>query len=279
MNKPRVYRHSPLDYLWISMATIPVGILIFFTIFLGNDLTLAAMIGVPFLFIMLHEILFLSNSVTVSDTEITTKNILSEKTLAWREIQRVIGSTASIKLKNFDGDVAISISPQTPGCEEIIESLGAQRPDLFASPEFNFMERRLTVSMILGLVMLVFLGRSSYLNLQGESSYDSPWILYILFAVVIITFVATYLVSPKSIALEGNTLLIQYPFKETAWRANEIEAVQLRYANTRQKNFFVNVFLTCKKSVKIPSLGPGVIVTYLVLNGWHKRQTNHNFSV
>jgi hypothetical protein len=253
-----------------------MGGVLFIALFLEKDWTLAAVVGILSPLALVYLTIIISSSVTISDTEITSKHIFSEKTLDWREIQQVFGSEAGIKLKNFNGDVTVSISSHIPGYEEIIERVGEKRPDLFTLPEFNVMKRSQAVALLPVFVILAVLGLSGYLTLQD----DSPWILYFMFAVVIVSFGVAYLVSPKSVALEGNTLLIQYPFKETVWRADEIEAVQLKYHNTRHgKSFFVNLFLTSKKSVKISSLGPGVFVMYLVLKEWHKRQTAHKLSV
>jgi hypothetical protein len=276
MNEPRVYRQSPILYIFsiIVMAIF---------VFVMSPLSPFQWALTPFLIslvvgglFVIFSIYAMSRAIIVSDTEIASQQFWITRSLGWSEIQQVSGRGSGLKLKNIDSDVTVTLDAQIPGYEEVIEKIGEKRPDLFVSFEFNVMERSLTATVLPVIIVLVVISFSGFIAFQGSDT----WIPALFFVVIGIVVASTLLTAPQSVTLEGSTLVIKYLFKETAYRADEIESVNLSFQRTRNgRIYFAQLVLKNKKKVRISSLKPGTAVTYLVLKEWHKRQTAGKLSV
>lgn len=275
-NEPRVYRHSSLQVVLMIVAFSILGIgLVIAMAFVEFQYLLPALgvLGVTFMIALYSQTL----KTIISDSEISTQSLLGIKSLRWNEISRVSGSGNGIKLHNFDGDVTLAPSTQLPGYEEIIESIGSKRPDLFDPLEYREMKKGWPAWATI-LVFAIFFGGMILGFIFAFAS--TPNVSAALFlpagmsSILLIAFLVVVLSAPQAVTLNGNSLLISYLFKEKTVLADEISSVSLGFIQTRNgKNYFVQLNQPNKKALKISSLGPGLPILYLVLKNWHGKNS------
>jgi|GEM_PF-558613 len=265
----RTYKHPTV---LLALMVLVFGILAIVVLVTSNWkesyilIPFAGFLGVVFLILLFS----LSSSATISDTGISSQNLLGAKSLNWTEISRVSGSGYRIKLHNLDGDVTVAPSPQLPGYEEIVERIGIKRPDLFDPQESGRMTRNwmnLFAPLTFALVILVFAALSVFES--GEA-----WLAPLFFAIMAVTLWITVFSSPQSITIEGNSIFIKYLFNEKALPADEVESVQLMFQKSRNgKRYHIVIGLPGKKSVRISSMNPGLPIVYLTLKNWHEKNS------
>lgn len=274
MNEPRVFKNSPaIVVVIVIMFVILIGAIVFTTG--GEDSFIVLPLALFSLFIF--GLIFVANSakVTITDEDITAQNIFGSRTLRWSEIHRVSGRGYEIKLHNYDGDVTVHPSSGLPGYEQIVDIIGAKRPDLFSPQEFNEFRRGLLPFVMMAFVILLILGGMvvggfGILN----SSPDTP--IVSLMPLAIFLFIAVMiggmaLSIPRMVSLEGNSLYLKYLFSEKTIRADEIKYVQLWYTQSRNgKHYYVAVQLTNGKQIRLSGLGVSMPIAYLVLKNWHQ---------
>ncbi|HNE69317.1 MAG TPA: hypothetical protein PLE39_13115, partial [Anaerolineales bacterium] len=128
MNEPRVYKHSPIQFIILIVVMGFVFVAMFFNLDWNTPSILF-----PISLIILIAVAGLAaatQKTILSDDEISSQSLFGMKTLRWSEITRVSGRGYVIKLHNFDGDVTVAPSPNLPRYEEVIEIIGNKRPDL-----------------------------------------------------------------------------------------------------------------------------------------------------
>lgn len=267
LNEPRTYRHSPfqLVLLFLIFGVLAVGM--FFSLD-GLDFTVYIPVAAFFALVFLFSLYSLTIKTTISEDEISTQSILGAKSLKWSEVNRVSGRGHAIKLHNMDGDVSVAPSPQLSGYDEVVEFIGAKRPDLFSPQEYSEMTKNWTGYILLAVVALFIVGIGFFLMTQSSEGF-----VPLIFFLIIAMFIAYVTFSlPKSLNFEGNTLFIRYFFSEKSLRANEIASVSLNYTQTRNgKNYFVRIDLANKKYIRISGVGPNLPVVFLVLRNWHRK--------
>ncbi len=269
MNEPRIYRHPRSEVVLAFLVIFLLGIFAIVLAFIGTDWMTALTMGVFAVFVAAYAVVMFSYSVSISATGISSRMLWVEKSLAWSEIRGVKGSDQSLKLQDMDGSVTVSVHSHLPGFEEIVVQIGEKRPDLFAPPAFDEMKRGLSSILPMIVVLFVLAGGAFFLSSSGEEA----WILLVLFAALGVFLVVTLATALRAVVLETGTLRIEYPFRERIIRADEIEAAQLAYQNTRHgKVYFAQLLLVGGKKVKLTGLQPGAPATYLALREWHKRQ-------
>lgn len=282
MNEPRTYRHPSVQYIFILLALLLLGGGLVLMISLGGDPWEAILPGIMFLFILGYAVFTLSSTVTLSDTEITARNLLGEKSLTWGEIQQA-GGGSGLKLKNIDGNVTVSIPSELPGFEEIVETVGAKCPALFAAQEFAEIDSGLRFFLPFGLLAVLAGSALAFLayTFRGFTALPAATLIpMIILAVLFLFILGTALSTPRAIIQDGNILRIKYLGREKSLSAGEIEAVELKYQNTRSgRVYHPSLRLNNGKSMRVSGLRLGAAVMYLVLKEWHKRQTGGNFFV
>lgn len=282
MNEPRTYRHPSLQYALVLLSMLMLGGGLLLMGSLGGDPWGAVFVGIMFLFILGYYVFTLSNTVTLSDAGIAARNLLGEKSLAWGEIQQA-GGGGGLKLKNMDGDVTVSIPSDLPGFEEIVETVGAKCPALFAAQEFAEVDSGLRFFLPFGLLAILAGGALAFPTLifRGFTSLPAAALLPMIGLAVLFLFIlGTALSTPRAITQDGNILRIQYLGRERSLSADEIEAVELKYQSTRSgRVYHPSLRLNNGKNVRISGLRLGAAVMYLVLKEWHKRQTGGDFFV
>ncbi len=274
MNEPRVYKNSPaVLILIVVMFLVMIGGIVFSTGL--EDATFILPVGIFGLFIF--GLIFVANSakVTLTDDDITAQNIFGSRTLRWTEINRVSGKGYEIKLHNYDGDMTVHPSSGLPGYEQIIDFIGAKRPDLFSPQEFGEMRRGFFPFVMMAVVILLILGSMlmvffSVLNSSSEVNTASLMPLaFFMFIVVMIGGMALSI--PRMVSLEGNTLNLKYLFSEKSLRADEIRFIQLGYTQSRNgKHYYVALHQTSGKQIRLSGLGISIPIAYLVLKNWHQ---------
>ena len=276
MNEPRIYRHKPVQFILLVF----IFILIFIPLFLNTDRDEAL---IRIIFISMLGIAFVSAlySTTVktitSDLEISTQTLLGKRSLAWNEISRVSGAGSRIKLHNLPGDITVSPSPQLPGYAEVIELIGAKRPDLFNPLEYGEMKKGRAAVFPFAMLVILFTGTLlGYGTLLFTSPGTPPslFIPLIFITVIALVFLGVLLSSPRAVMLDGRSMCLKYPFKEKTLPADGIASIELRFTQTRNgKNYFILLTQTDRKSVRLSGLNPGLPIVYLVLKNWHKKNT------
>ncbi len=274
MNEPRIYKNSPAVLVVIVVLfLVLIGGIVFSTGL--EDATFILPVGIFGLFIF--GLIFVANSakVTLTDDDITAQNIFGSRTLRWTEINRVSGRGYEIKLHNYDGDVTVHPSSGLPGYEQIIDFIGAKRPDLFSPQEFGEMRRGFFPFVMMAVVILLILGSMlmvffSVLNSSSEVNTASLMPLaFFMFIVVMIGGMALSI--PRMVSLEGNTLNLKYLFSEKSLRADEIKFIQLGYTQSRNgKHYYVALHQTSGKQIRLSGLGISMPIAYLVLKNWHQ---------
>lgn len=275
-NEPRVYRQSSLQVILMIVAFSVLGIgLVISMAFVEFQYLLLALgvLGVTFTIALYSQTL----KTIISDSEISTQSLLGVKSLRWTEISRVSGSGNGIKLHNFDGDVTLAPSTQLPGYEEIVETIGSKRPDLFDPLEYKEMKKSWPAWATIVIFAIFFIGMILGFIFAFINTPNSSAALFLpagMSSILLIVFLGVILSAPQAVTLNGNSLLLTYLFKEKTVLADEVSSVSLSFIQTRNgKNYFVQLNQRNKKTLKISSLGPGLPILYLVLKNWHAKNS------
>lgn len=276
MNEPRVYKHSPIQFI---ILIVVMGF-VFAAMFFNLDWNTPSILF-PISLIILIAVAGLvaaTQKTILSDDEISSQSLFGMKTLRWSEITRVSGRGYVIKLHNFDGDVTVAPSPNLPRYEEVIEIIGNKRPDLFNPREYDELKSG-SFFLLAGLAFLVlFLSMIAGVGYFLYSSPDTARLGSVIFAplivlfIVMVVFAGTIAFRPRSLTLDGKSMTIKYLFREKTLLADEIRSVQFAYQQSRNgKIFFVLLHLVNRKSLRLSGLNPNLPVVYLVLKNWHQQ--------
>lgn len=273
MNEPRVFKNSPaILVIIVLMFLVLMGGIVFSVGF--EETTFLLPIAAFGLFIF--GLIFVANAakVVITDEEITAQNLFGSRTLRWSEIHRVSGRGYEIKLHNYDGDLTVHPSSGLPGYEQIVDLIGAKRPDLFSPQEYGEMRRGIMPFILMGLVILLILGAMVAFVIAALSSSDTPIVGLMPLAVFgfIVVFIGWMTLSiPQAVTLDGFSLNLKYLFSERAIRADEIKHIQFWYTQSRNgKHYFIALHLTNGKQVRLSGLGISLPIAYLVLKNWHQ---------
>ena len=268
MNEPRVYRHSPLQFILLILVFGVLGIWIFAS-FQEGRLPLLIPFGLFFLLILSISLFSVTSRAILSDSEITSQNLLGAKTLSWGEIHSVSGTGNAIKLHNLAGDITVTPSRNLPGYEEIIEEIGQKRPDLFSPQEHDEMTRNWLTRFIFPAIALLFTGAGIYFFIQQS---EDGIILLVFFFVIAVVFLLSAIMSPQSITINDRSLQLKYLFSQRTISADEIRSIAFLYYRTRNgKRYFIQLDLVDGKRIKLSGINPGLPIVYLTLKNWHKQ--------
>ena len=272
MNQPRVYKNSPAALIVIVLVFVMlIGIITFASgdegIFFILPMALFALLIFGSVFMMV------SAKTTISEQEISTQNILGTRTLRWSEIHRVSGRGYEIKLHNYDGDVTVHPSSSLPGYEEVVEFIGAKRPDLFNPLELGEIRRGWLpfISMAVVLIFLLGMGFVLFLVFLNTSNASLSMLLPLgVFGVIALVLASTTLSIPREISLDGNSLNVKYLFREISIRREEVSHVQFWYTQSRNgKFYYIALHQPNGKHIRLSALGVSLPIVYLTLKNWH----------
>ena len=273
MNEPRVYKHSPFQFVVLILMFGFILVAMFFNMDLGDGSMLIPV--AILLLVVIISITSLTQKTIISEDEISSQSLLGTKTLRWSEINRVSGRGYSIKLHNLDGDITVVPSPNLPGYEEVVESIGNKRPDLFNPREYDELKSG-SFPLLAGLIFTVlFVGMFVGFGLLLYNSPDVAPVMIaplIIFLVIVAVFVGMMFFRPRSLVLDGRSMSIKYFLSEKTLLADEIQSVQFTFQRSRNgKIYFVLLHLVNRKSIRLSGLNPNLPVVYLVLKNWHKQ--------
>ena len=273
MNEPRVYKHSPFQFIILILMFGFILVAMFVNMDLGDGSMLIPV--AILLLVVIISITSLTQKTIISEDEISSQSLLGTKTLRWSEINRVSGRGYSIKLHNLDGDITVVPSPNLPGYEEVVESIGNKRPDLFNPREYDELKSG-SFPLLAGLIFTVlFVGMFVGFGLLLYNSPDVAPVMIaplIIFLVIVAVFVGMMFFRPRSLVLDGRSMSIKYFLSEKTLLADEIQSVQLTFQRSRNgKIYFVLLHLVNRKSIRLSGLNPNLPVVYLVLRNWHKQ--------
>jgi hypothetical protein len=212
-------------------------------------------------------ILFLTSSVTISDSGITTKNLFGKKSLQWSEIRHVSSKGASIKLHNQDGRNTVSISPGLDKSVELFDLLYSKRSDLFSIKKNNpllYSFKSTFIYLAIGLLLLLM----SLLLYFNNSYLDILMMIIGLGNCGMALF--TWYFSPRSITLENDCLIVNYINKSRSISADDIDAIQI--GKTKQNQFkSVNIVFRDRRAVfSLSGFKQSPFIIYPVLSKWHQ---------
>lgn len=266
LTEPRTYRYSTARLVLLIVLLLLLGIAPFVILESANFLYI--LFGFAFIgLIMLVSVYSLTRSTTISHEGISTRSLLGERTLNWSEIQSVSGRGNAIKLHNRDGDVTVAPSPHLPGYPEVVEMIGAKRPDLFNSVNYGAMSRNWLSSLLFLVGGVLIIGIGIYLYFESDET-----VIPILFlAVVCLGFIASIFMSVLSLQLGGSLLTIRYLLSRSSLRREDVHSVGLSVTQTRSgKNYHIVMFTKNNRTIRFSGIGPNLPVVYLVLKNWHQ---------
>lgn len=211
-------------------------------------------------------ILFLTTSIKVSDSGITTNNLLGKKFLQWSDIRHVSSQGSSLKLHNRDGSSTLSINPRLDGSVEIFDLLYSKRADLFGIKKNNPLLRNyrndlttLTIGVLLIILSLLLYSTISY--------WDIPLGLLGLWYCGMAVF--RWYSSPRKITLENDCLIVNYVNRSYSVSAAEIADIQI--LKTRKNQFrSVAVISPDKQVMELSGFKQSPFIVYPVLSKWHQ---------
>ena len=273
MNEPRVYKNSPFMLAFIILV---FGILLLGLVFaMASEsdkwfimIPFALLFGMAFIFVLLSA----TSQTTISDDEISTRNLLGTKSLRWSEISRVSGRGYALKLHNSDEDTVVSPAPRLPKYEEVIEWIGIKRPDLFNPMEYSEMTKSWWNTLLLPVIGVLIIGSGFFAYTQASETFF-PFLIFVVMGLI---FIGISLAAPQAISIQGNSIAISYLFSQKTLLADEVASINLRYTQTRNgKQYFVAVNQVNRNTIRISGLKPNLPVVYLVLKNWHKNNISN----
>ena len=264
LNEPRTFRYSTARLVLLILLLLLLGTVPLFILDNANSLFILASFAFIGLIILL-SIYSLTRSTTITNEGISARSLLGERSLHWSEIDSVSGRGNAIKLHNRDGDMTVAPSPHLPGYPEVIEMIGAKRPDLFHPSKYSTMSRSWFNGLIYLVSGLLVLGVGIYLYFESDET-----VMPILFlALVGLGFIASIFVSVLSLKLEGSLLTVQYMLSKNALKPEDIHSLGLNVTQTRYgKSYHIVMFTKNNRTIRFSGIGPSLPVVYLVLKNW-----------
>lgn len=266
LSESRTYRYSTLRLVLLIVLLILLGIVPYAILGGNNFLYVLFSAGVIGLLILI-SIFSLTRSTTISSDGISTRSLLGERILNWSEIDSVSGSGNKIKLHNRDGDVTVAPSPFLPGYPEVIEIIGAKRPDLFNPAKFGAMSRNWLNSLLFLATGAIVIGVGIYLYFES----NEPVMPILFLALVGLSFIVSIFMSVLSLKLEGSLLTIRYLLSKTSLKVDDIHSIGLNVTRTRTgKSYHILMFTKNNRTIRFSGIRPSLPVVYLVLKTWHQ---------
>ena len=266
LNEPRVYRYSTARLVLLIVLLLGLGVVPFIVLGSANfqyAFIIVAVIGV----LIVVSIYTMTRSTTVSNDEISTRGLLGETSLRWSEIDSVFGSGNAIKLRNRDGDVTVSPATNLPGYLEVIEIIGAKRPDLFSPSKHARMSRSVFEILLFLVVGAGLLGVGLYLYVtSAETMMKTLFLGGVVLGLVVFSFM-----SVLSVTIDGAQLTIRYLLNKIVLSQLDVHSILLNVMQTRSgKSYSIVIYTTHNRMVRFSGVGRSLPITYLVLKNWHQ---------
>lgn len=207
----------------------------------------------------------------ITEDGISTRGVFGEKSLRWNEISRVSGKGNEIKLHNFDGDMTLFPSTELPGYEEVIETIGEKRPDLFTLTQHPVIKKSMEYGIGLPLIALLTIALGIYIWSQAGEIGVIPFIVFLAVGMIVLGISAA---APQSVHVEKDSLRVEYLAREKTIPAAGIRAIELAYRQSKSSRmYFVRLQLASGESVRLSGLSPSLPIVYLVFKNWHGKSS------
>ena len=258
----RTFRHSFGKLALMLLGLLALGYAVFS---IGSvDYFLVSIVGIGFVVALFYS----TSSIRISNEEIVTRRLLGSKSLRWSEIGRVSMRGQALRLHNHEEDVTLSFDSQLESYAEILDIIFNKRPDLFDVGENDVMSTGLFGSLFTIGFGLLLIGLSIFVFSASE---ELGALYALIFFALGLYVIVSWFLSPKSIILEDQKLLVMYFFKEVSCMANDIKSVTLERRKTRNGYiYFVHVNLNIGKPLKLPGFKQGSVLSYQILKRWHE---------
>jgi len=263
----KTFRYSHIFKNLGALYLIFLAIIIFISL-LGIDSVFfiwdGVMIGCGLIFWVIHS----KTGVSLSELEISTKSILGTKSIRWSDIDRVFSRSSSLKLRNRDGDVVLTIHPRLDGSAQILEMIFSKRADLFEAYRGDpFLRSNVGNITIVSLgVSFVALAVIGYAREASIENYISVLVIGLFFCA---QSLLNWYSNPRNITLENDSLVMNYPNKSVSFSAEDIESVRLGKTEQEQITSVLMVFRD-KKLMQISGFKQTPFIMYPVLKQWHQ---------
>lgn len=261
-----IFRHS-----FGKLALMFLGVLILgFALFLGEmDYFIFVITGLAFIVFLFYA----TSSVKVSEDEIATTRLLGTKSLRWSDIGSVSMFGQALRLHSRDDDMILSIDSQLDRYTEILDVVYSKRSDLFDAGDNDVMSRSLLGSIATVGIGLAMMGISAVLIVYLLREVETFSIIFAsVFFALGIFIIANWFLSPHSILLENQTMVVLSLLRETTYTASEISSITLEKRKTRNGYiYFVQANLKSGKPIKISGFKVGTVLMYQILKRWHEK--------
>jgi len=259
----KTYRHS-----FVKLAMMFLGIVFFIFIIYSSgerDYFLLGMAGIA----LIVGIVYATNSVRISQEEISTSTLLGTKSLRWSDIARVSTRGQSIRLHNRDEDMALTIDSQLGDYIEILDIIFNKRPELFDLNDGNELSRSLLSNLFvitLGLLIMSLTFFFLFVVINVEL------IIKLIPLGIGMLFIISWLLSAQRLILDGNSIKIVYFYKKITYIIDEIDSITLEKRRTRNGTiYYVQARLKTGKRVNLPTFQQGSALTYQILKRWYSK--------
>lgn len=202
----------------------------------------------------------------ITEDGIFTRGVFGEKSLRWGEVSRISGKGNEIKLHNFEGDVTLVPSTELPGYEEVIETIGEKRPDLFTATRHLVIKKSVEYGVALPLIAVLTIALGAIIWLQAGDFGIVPFVVFLVIGMVVL---GISVAAPQSVHVEKDSLRIKYFTREKTIPAADIRAVELAYRQSKSSRmYFVRLQIAGGESIRLSGLSPSLPIVYLVLKNW-----------
>lgn len=207
-------------------------------------------------------VLYRTLSIQISDSGITQRTLLGRKSLAWADIRQISAQGSSLRLRGEQA--SITISPRLYGAMEIAQWLQNKRPGLFRFKHVARLVRNDTRTLPMFLVGSLFVLLSVLLYVFRDYLF-LPGLLGLLFCGQAL---ASWYLSPRSLAIDNNCLTVQYHKGSVSYSADDIAGVQAWMTQQGQFRSVVIGFRD-RKVLNLSAFRQTPFITFPVLKQWH----------
>jgi hypothetical protein len=165
--------------------------------------------------------------------------------------------------------VTVAPSPQLPGYPEVIEFIGAKRPDLFNPAKYNTMSRNWLNGMLFLAIGMDIIGVGVFLYFDSSETETTMPLIFL--AAVGLGFIASIFMAVLSLRLNESSLTVRYLLSQTVLKPEEVRSVAFAVLQTRNgKSYNVHIFTTRGRTIQFSGIGPSLPIVYLVLKNWQQ---------
>jgi len=267
-NSSRTYQHLMSTRLLFFFGACASGVL---SIVIARDIGIVNTWFYVLLTILLAIGVVLTNEkIEINDIEIKSHQLGRRKVIQWEQIDKITNKANDLILYNAATLTSIRLSSQIDGYPEIVDWLRRRRPDLWVVTELKaFHQTNLDLLLYSSSALcLIVVGISilvAYQNLISLFPFAfAGWILSVIFT------------KAQQLILQGNHIVLKYPFRERQIMASEITTIQFVrvFAIFGGANYGVTIVLANHEIVTISGFKEGSPIIFNTLAMWWQKITS-----